>query len=242
MWFPPGSYRDGLLAVFGRGTDNRLWWTHKSATGWSPWTSLGGQLTAKPAAAADPYGFAYGVFVRGADGALWERFGVPTTTRWGPWVRDGGKLLAGAAPAAAYESLGAPNAVVVVGTNGRLDQHFGDGLWRSLGGHTTSTPALTAPSRYDGGTSPQGTTVLFARGTDNAAWYYELAGSTPGVTPGWHSAGGSLTSGLAATTPAPASGPIATTPTSIAGLGADGQIWLNSGTWPNLGGWHQLPQ
>jgi hypothetical protein len=83
--------------------------------------------------------------------------------------------------------------------------------------------------------------VAFVGGTDNAAWYDEVSGRTPGVTPGWHSLGGTLTSGPAATTPAPASGPTPTTPTSIAALGTSNQIWLDSGIWPIFHGWHQLP-
>jgi hypothetical protein len=248
MWIPPGpAHPHGLLAVFGRGTDNRLWWAQKSVSGWSRWTSLGGTLTAKPAAAADPYGFSYGVFARGTDGGLWARFAVPNTTTWGPWVRQGGHLLPGTAPAAAYFGLGDASggaSVVVVGTDRRVYERFGpagNGTWKSLGGQTTSNPAFTAPTRDEAGNHFVGTGVVFIRGTDGAAWYNQVAGSTPGVTPGWHSLGGTLTSGLAAATAEPALGPTATTPTSLIGLGTGSQILLDSGTWPALGGWHPMP-
>ncbi len=45
-------------------------------------------------------GAAYAVFVRGTDGAVWER--VFDGLKWLAWTRLGGQLLAGTAPAAAY--------------------------------------------------------------------------------------------------------------------------------------------
>lgn len=40
--------RGAALAVFGRGTNNALWWRHQTASGWSNWQSLGGILTSAP--------------------------------------------------------------------------------------------------------------------------------------------------------------------------------------------------
>ncbi len=44
---------DSTLVVFGRGTENALWWRHQTAAGWAPWRSLGGKLTSKPAATVE---------------------------------------------------------------------------------------------------------------------------------------------------------------------------------------------
>jgi hypothetical protein len=58
--------------VFGRGPDNRLWYSQISNDHWTDWQTLGGTLTSQPGAAALGGG-AYAVFVRGADGAVWQR-------------------------------------------------------------------------------------------------------------------------------------------------------------------------
>jgi len=74
--------------------------------------------------------------------------------------------------------------------------------------------------------------VAFARGADSAGWYNEFAGQTPGVTAGWYSIGGQLTSGTA-TYSAPGE-------LDVYALGTDNQPWTNSSTWPALHGWNQV--
>jgi hypothetical protein len=76
--------------------------------------------------------------------------------------------------------------------------------------------------------------VAFARGTDNAAWYKEFFGQTAGVTVGWHSLHGKLTSGVTALTQREAS---QFAPTSVFALGLDNRAWMDSSTWPALTGW-----
>ena len=61
------------LAVFGRGTDSAVWWKHHTATGWTSWQSLGGQV-------ASTY-----VFVLGTDNRIWMRAG--TLPNLGGWKR-----------------------------------------------------------------------------------------------------------------------------------------------------------
>jgi hypothetical protein len=75
--------------------------------------------------------------------------------------------------------------------------------------------------------------VVFVRGTDGAVWYNEFAGTTAGVTPGWHSLGGRLTSGAGAGSAPDGS-------TAVVALGLDGRIWMRTGTWPALGPWTRL--
>jgi hypothetical protein len=72
------------LAVFGRGTDNALWYEPSilpigNAGGW---TSLGGRLASGPAAATAPGGKTY-VFVLGTGNLPWMRSGIwPSLGAW----------------------------------------------------------------------------------------------------------------------------------------------------------------
>lgn len=141
----------------------------------------------------------------------------------------GGRLLPGTAPAAA-ETTG--EFVVAVGTDQALwsavNQPGSRGyFWRKLGGRTTANPGIATPAER--------VVVAFAPGTDNAAWYNQFYGNfTGGVTPGWHSLGGRLTSGVTAI-PAMVDQPQG--PVYLFGLGTDNQAWMRTGTWPNLHGW-----
>ena len=60
------------LDAFVLGTDHVLWYTRWDGTKWSSWESLGGNLTSSPAATSPANGV-IDVFVRGTDGAVWER-------------------------------------------------------------------------------------------------------------------------------------------------------------------------
>jgi hypothetical protein len=235
MWIPPGTFPIGGLAVFGRGTDNALWWRHQTSSGWSRWASLGGRLTSKPTATlgGPSAPSAVLVFARGTDGALWARVMHGNTkggVEWISWARLGGRLLAGTAPAAASNGSGLFAAVVGTDHAVWVDQYPAGGpgfAWHSIGGRTTASPGLAAPS--------QTAVVAFARGTTaNAAWYKEFLGHTPGVTAGWHSLGGRLTSGVTALTQKEGSVYGAT---SVFALGPDNLAWMDSGIWPALTGW-----
>jgi hypothetical protein len=232
----PGVLRPtSALVVFGRGTDNAVWWRHQTLSGWSPWTSLGGVLTFGPAAASNPNG-QFGqiaVFARGTDGAIWLRSFVAGT--WTPWhVLPGGfsdptfigKLLPGTGPAA-VDDTGGNQLLTAVGADrgtyllGNVDGFGFAGL--PLGGQTSTNPAVTVAADQ---------AVVFVRGTDNALWYksgpvplQSLASFAP-----WRSLGGRLTSGIAATT-------VPGGKTYLLALGTDNQVWVRTGTWPTMGGW-----
>ena len=216
------------VAVFGEGTDHALWvntCTQSAVCG--GWRSLGGTITSKPATAYYGNG-EWWVYARGADGALWSR--THTSSGWGAWHSLGGRLLAGTGPAASY--INAPY-VLVAGTNHELYiQGPGVTGFNPAGGRTNSTPALTLLPPAQG----QPTALVgFARGTDNAGYYHRFVSTTPG----WHSMGGRLTSGLAAVTQI-----VATIPNIYTyGLGTDGRIYEDVSTWaaptPSLSGWHQ---
>jgi hypothetical protein len=212
---------EGLAAftIFGRGTDNALWYTTCTAEGptvtdcTGSWASLGGVLSSAPGAVDGQ------VYVRGTDGALWDR--DQTSTGWSAWSRIGGALRPATAPSAAVTFDG-NSWVLVVGTNRQLYIHeVGKTGFTAVGGTTGSTPALIATFSA---------LVAFARGTDNALWYHEFLSTTPG----WHSLGGDLRSGVGAFdySPTPEAG---FDTQGEYGLGTDGQVWqhtdLDSGSW-----------
>jgi hypothetical protein len=235
-WISPGDLSPAArLAVFGRGPDNRLWWRHQTSSGWSRWASLGGRITSRPTAVywQGPDSGILGVFARGADGAVWGRveYHVSEHTDWTPWSSYGGHLLPGTGPAVAVThgriflaATGTDRAVWV-----RHNSPGGWRPWHSIGGRTTATPALATPA--------DGIVVAFARGTARTASYNEFRGQTAGVTAGWHSLGGTLTSGLTAV---PGQVESATAFTSVFALGPDHQAWVDTGTWPDLTGWQRV--
>jgi hypothetical protein len=231
VWIPPGGVLPSGLAVFGRGTDNHLWWRHQTSSGWSRWASLGGRLTSKPNVTVEPSlgGYLF-VAVRGTDGAVWGRTLHGTKPVWEAWNKAGGRLLAGTAPAVAINGGGL--FVAAVGTTRAVwvaeDLFGGPGfVWHSIGGRTTANPGLATPAE-------SGAVVAFARGSDNAGWYNEFRGHTTGVTAGWHSLGGQLTSGVTALTQQE---DLHYSTTSVFALGPDNLAWMDSGTWPALSGW-----
>ena len=216
------------LAVFGRGTDNALWWTHQATGGtWSRWQSLGGVITSQPAAAAGAtvrFG-ALAALARGTDGALWYRI-QGQGGDWSAWRSLGGRLLAGTGPAAVNADGGL--VVAITGTNHHVWLFGPMGMqvygFLDFGGQTSSTPGIT---NLPGIMAPQ--LVVFARGTDNGLWYKQsiLPIGNPG---GWTSLGGRLTTGPAAAT-------VPGGKTYVFVLGTDNLPWMRSGTWPSLGAW-----
>jgi len=204
--------------IFGQGTDNQLYYTTCTATSTTigpcsgAWTSLGGTLTSKPGA-LDVNSTTYSVYVRGANGAVWGR--NHTSSGWGGWFSTGGALLSGTGPSAAYR---AGRYVLVTGINKALYiQEVGVTGFTAAGGLTSSGPALVNTTNA---------LVGYVRGTNNALWYHEFLSTTPG----WHSLGGSLTTGTGAS----ASG---ATPYAYV-LGTDSQVWqrtdLTSGSWSKV--------
>lgn len=146
-----GVGHDGLasFAVFGRGTDNALWYTTCDASSSTlttcsgSWASLGGVLSSQPGT-AEVSGDTYSVYVRGSDGAVWGRNHV--SAGWSAWYRTGGALLPGTGPSAAYD---AGTYVLVVGTNRQLYiQHGGVTGFTAAGGVTGSSPALAGTNRH----------------------------------------------------------------------------------------------
>lgn len=165
----PAATRDGgtRLWVFARGADNALWYcTSGDGLNWSPWASLGGVLTAAPAAAT-LNGRLY-AFARGSDNRLYQRSTSDGTT-WTAWAvyGDGGNLTA--APAAAVYTPSGGTARMYTfarGTDGALyERSTADGVnytgWASLGGEPVGAPAAAGVGNR---------LYTFARRADNALW------------------------------------------------------------------------
>jgi hypothetical protein len=208
------------VIVFGEGTDQELWMTTctPGAASCSGWTSLGGTVTSRAGAVfRGPSAADYSVYARGANGAVW---GLDhTSVGWGAWYTIGGNLYGGTGPAATY--LGGIY-VLVTGVDKQLYvQKVGPGaIFSPAGGQSTASPGLATIT---------GAIVGFARGTDGVAYYHRFLSTSPG----WHSLGGSFTSGLAAAS----SG----TDTYTFGLGTNSKVYQNNGAWavypPTFTGW-----
>jgi hypothetical protein len=231
VFVTPGAASSTLMMpVFGRGTDNQLWWLNQTAT--SRWAALGGRLTSKPNAVTGHIAGLVQVFARGTDGAVWYRDGHVAPgggVVWNRWASLGGRLLAGTAPVAVYSGrYGLVVAAVGIDRAVWVNYTSPDGRrsWHSASGRTSSDTGLVATAA--------GTVVAFARGLDNAGYYKEVLGRTPGVTAGWHSLHGTLTSGLTAV--ARPEWPQATV-VSVYTLGSGSRPYADSGTWPSFTGW-----
>ena len=217
---PSAIYNGATVIVFGEGTNHKLWWTHRLASGgYANWALLGGALTAQPAAVftgGPDFPARYEVFIRGTDGAAYRL--VHSETGWASaFTRVGGQLLDGTGPAAAHARVATANSeatwVSVTGTDRAVSVAllgaFGFG---PIGSQTTASPALTAYSSSTGVTL-----AWFVRGTDNAAWY------VVNNRPEWTSIGGRLNSGPAAATDR------ATGTTYVYALGTDNQVYETTG-------------
>jgi hypothetical protein len=165
-------------AWFVTGTDHVLWWR----TTMQGWQSLGGYLTSSPAAAALPTldftGNSIDVFVRGGDGALWQR--TYGNNAWSGWKGLGGQLASGTGPATdagriSVYQIGRLD-VFVEGTDAGLWHRVKIGTWsgwQSLGGKLTSSPGAADVNLNFGSQQID----VFVRGTDAGLWqkYYVVA-------------------------------------------------------------------
>ena len=177
--------------------------------------SLSGTLVGGPGLAFSPAPLGpqvVGPFARSGDNALWWHTGGSPA-----WISLGGTLTSrpGATAGALSVTGGEALDLVVRGPGGAVwDREILQASvrpWRSRGGRTL---AGSGPAAVNVG----GTLYVLAIGT------------TAGVSRGWHSLGGTATSGVGAGS-APGGS------TSVLVLGSSGHIWKRTGTWPNLAGW-----
>ena len=219
---PAGTTGVVMRVLVAVDTSGHVWWNQ------SGWSSIGGVATSSPAATT-PNLVVWGVFVRGTDGALWERSTMNGGASWGAWANLGGQIARGTGPAACSWGVGRFD-VFVEGTNGALYHKWSTNSgatwsgWQNLGGKLTASPAAGGP----GGAEPPATNHIgvFVRGTDGACWYKDWTGT---AWSSWESLGGQL---------APNTGPAASGGVFV--QGTDHQLW-----WQELGeagsAWSRLP-
>jgi hypothetical protein len=90
VYYGPSAVAAGSTSyVFVTGLTGELWYRENSGGGWGRWTSLGGYLTASPAAVSIGDGHVR-VFGRGIQGDLWSR--ELRGGSWSAWTAHGGWL------------------------------------------------------------------------------------------------------------------------------------------------------
>jgi hypothetical protein len=208
------------LWVFARrSTDGAILERHFDATNsaWTAWSSIGGQMTSGPAAAA--YGPNIEVFARGPDGAIWGTALVNGS--WTPWTSIGG--YATSAPAViARRGTNYLDVAMKGGDNAvYLDTYIpGSGWhgWGSLGGNLTTAPTLDSHS--------DGVLDVFARGTDGAVYQQGWNGS--GWFANWATLGGGIIGAPSAVNKQPHD-------LDVYVRGAGNAVYQNH--WDSVGGW-----
>jgi FG-GAP-like repeat len=213
------------------------WWN--AELGWSGWgwhgSPPGGQASSESAAVSPTPSSNY-VFVRGANGALWQKSWSDESGKWSEWSSLGGELATGAGPAAASRETGKMDLFARAAADKSVIRKSwtsgsGWGSWETVAG-TTGTTGLGVSSRNGG-------LALFMRdaeGDITQRWW----GSKLGWSElGWHGSppGGPATSAPAAISPSQDS-------VHVFVRGADRGIWEKvwtdeSGKWTSwspLGG------
>ncbi|MGB7901282.1 MAG: hypothetical protein WCG09_02390 [Halobacteriota archaeon] len=181
----------GIPVLVAVGTSGQVWCMLPSNSG-GGWTSIGGSATSSPAATTPSLSptAVIDVFVRGTNGALYERSTQNDGASWGTWSNLGGQLASGTGPAACSWSATRLD-VFVEGTNGALYHKWSTNSgaswsnWQNLGGKLTASPAASAGEPP---TAPNQIGV-FVRGTDGACWYKKWTGT---AWSSWKSLGGQL--------------------------------------------------
>ena len=182
------------LTVACRGQDNALWENSAALPSsglpqfTQPWTSLGGVLSAAPAASIVGYpqvGQIVTFFVTGTTGQVWTRAlpspAVSSVFSQLPWYCIG-------SPAAVFEPDIGTAIFACAGTDHQLwTADNGGAFWsqaQALGGQLIGGPAIAATNDL--------TPEFVAEGFDHAAWMH--------TSSGWTSLGGSIGGGIGAAT------------------------------------------
>ncbi len=206
-----------------RGTDDELYWTARTDTGYSSYRGLGGQVTSRPALSARGGG-RVDLVARSASGSLAHRVS-PAPGVWSAPRDLGGKVLAGTAPALAWTPSGRLDAFIV-GTDQQVYRRSMTargtwGSWEALGGRTTGD--LTAVASSTAGVS------LAMRGTDGKGYVRGVAAARGSGR--WTGLGGVL-----AAAPAIANAP-GTAVTHVFASGTNGVLYRNTRTAGVWTGW-----
>jgi hypothetical protein len=177
-----GINHDGRLEVFARGVDNKLYHVWQDSSGWSKWSSLGGDLTEDPIVIENEDG-RLEVLARGTDNAVWHIWQKTPEGAWSGWSSLGGnvvsKLTAGRNDDGRLEvfARGTDNAIWHAWQKTAGGAWSG---WSSLGGDMAGDAAV--------GVNEDGRLEIFARTSDGVlhhAWQKSGGGWS-----GWSSLGG----------------------------------------------------
>jgi hypothetical protein len=158
---PATATRGTDLWVFARTADGEILERHRSADGnWTGWASIGGGATSGPAAIG--LGATMNVFVRGEDGATYEK--TYADGKWTGWTSLGGYSTSAPAVSLRRGPEGYVDLAVKGGDNAIWFRTFVPGTgwsnWGTLGGNMTSAPALNSQSA--------GIVNVWSRGGDGA--------------------------------------------------------------------------
>jgi hypothetical protein len=172
-------------AVVGRGSDGAVWQRVYDGTSWSDWASLGGSGISAPSIEADRVGGAwrYLVSVVGTDWRIWR---LPTAVlqarSLGSWFSTGGYSSHGPGSGNTAGPVWGPKVL----TTGGIDRSVvlvdpGSSWSAALGGNATSTAAVSR--------QPDGSVLVFVRGTDRSLWMVRYDSNGVGT---WVGLGGQL--------------------------------------------------
>jgi hypothetical protein len=167
------SYSGVNVAVFGRGTDDHMWWAYSTdgANTWDmAWQPIGeGVFNSSPAAACSAAGELLAVFGVGTDQHMYWAYSTSSGSSWdSAWAAPIGEGVFTSEPAAACSADGSRIYVFGRGTDNRCYWAYTargtqgwDMAWQPIGeGVFNSSPA--ASCSWDGQM-----VQVFARGTDN---------------------------------------------------------------------------
>ncbi|MBI1877488.1 MAG: tyrosinase family protein [Chloroflexi bacterium] len=176
------------IHLFVRGVDGKLWERQWNGSAWS-WSDTGRAVAGKPAAVV--YGDREDVgaddirirlFVRGADGKLWERYWNGSAWSW----LDAGKEVVEDPIVLAQGSLGSTDEsrirllLFVKGKDGKLWERYWNGstwAWKDHGRGIVGRPAVLVHGNTAAVSSAGVRISLFVQGSDGKLWEHYWNGS-----------------------------------------------------------------
>jgi hypothetical protein len=160
----------GDLWVFARASNGDILERHRTDDKtFTEWSSIGGKAASGPAAVG--YGSSVLVFIRGTDGATYQK--TYSNGRWSDWASLGGYSTSAPAVEVRRGPEGIVDLAIKGGDNAIWFRSYVPGTgwtdWGSLGGNLTSAPALNSQSA--------GIVNVWARGTDGHLYQQAWNGS-----------------------------------------------------------------
>jgi len=223
------------LEAYGRGLDNTIYYNYFNSTNstWQGWSSIGGQLTSRPAATI--VGSTRYVVAKGGDNAIWLNRTTGGHSSFVGWSQISSTVF-NTAPAITYSSpyliaVARKSDNKVYWTRNDITLGYDGANWTAWDdipiGSVTSEPSITSKS---------GVVVVAAKGTDDAFWIISSANSGTTWSSSWKKVG------LGTFKSAPAISYHGSN-VELAGRGTDDFMWVATAS-PSTGstsGWSQIP-